>query len=285
MSNTHLEVTPLDATFGATVRGVQLAGADEEAIEEIHQLWLEHALLIFPGQHLDRDQQNEFARHFGELEFPAAPLSNLDKEGRLRPDDGSDDMVKILRGNMGWHMDSTYMAVQAKGAVFTAHVVPKVGGETGWADARDGYDTLDAATRDQIADLCAHHSLYHSQALIGDVREGESAGYGFFGQDPPLRPLVKHHPDTGRAALVVGRHAYGIPGMGEQESEDLLRRLVEHTCREPRVHHHRWEPGDAVLWDNRCLLHRATPWDMSEPRVMFHTRIAGDPETELAAAA
>ena len=285
MSITHLDVTPLDATFGATVRGIELAGADEEAIEAIRQLWLEHALLIFPGQDIDRDQQNEFARQFGELEFPAAPLSNLDKEGRLRPDDGSDDMVKILRGNMGWHMDSTYMAVQAKGAVFTAHVVPKAGGETGWADARHAYDTLDPATKAQIADLRAHHSLYHSQALIGDVREGESAGYGLFGQDPPLRPLVKRHPDTGRLALVVGRHAYGIPGISEQESEDLLNHLVDHTCREPRVHHHRWEPGDAVLWDNRCLLHRATPWDMGQPRVMFHTRIAGDPQSEFASAA
>lgn len=83
----------------------------------------------------------------------------------------------------------------------------------------------------------------------------------------------------------MGRHAYGIPGISEHESEDLLDRLADHTCREPRIHHHRWEPGDAVLWDNRCLLHRATPWDMTEPRVMFHTRIAGDPQTEFASAA
>lgn len=214
MSITHLDVTPLDATFGATVRGIELAEADERAIETIRQLWLEHALLIFPGQDIDRDQQNEFARHFGELEFPAAPLSNLDKEGRLRPDDGSDDMVKILRGNMGWNMDSTYMAVRAKGAVFIAHVVPNAGGETGWADARDAYDTLDPATKAQIADLRAHHSLYHSQALIGDVREGESAGYGFFGQDPAVAPA--REASSGHGATGAGRGSSCLRHPGNQ---------------------------------------------------------------------
>ncbi|HEV2532830.1 TauD/TfdA family dioxygenase [Phenylobacterium sp.] len=47
-----------------------------------------------------------------------------------------------------------------------------------------------------------------------------------------------------------------------------------------RIWKHRWTAGDAVLWDNRCLLHRAMPWDMSDPRVMWHSRVAGDVATE-----
>ena len=284
-TTSQIDVTPLDATFGAIVRGIEIATADAEQIGEIHRLWLQYALLIFPAQHLDRDQQDHFARYFGELEFPAAPLSNVHADGRLRPDDGTDDAVMILHGNMGWHMDSTYMPVQAKGAVFTAEVVPPVGGATGWADTCAAYDALDARTKGRIDGLAAYHSLYRSQAQIGDVRdpEADSAGYGFFGQKPPLRPLVKPHPETGRRALVIGRHAYGIPGLTEAGSAELLDRLVEHTCREPNVHQHEWTPGDAVLWDNRRLLHRARPWNMAQPRVMFHTRIAGDPVTEFAA--
>jgi alpha-ketoglutarate-dependent taurine dioxygenase len=194
-------------------------------------------------------------------------------------------MVKILKGNMSWHCDSTYMPVQAKGAVFTAHVVPGEGGETGWADMRAAYRELDADTRKRISDLSAYHSLYHSQKKFGQTKEKDSEyfGYGFFGQDPPLRPLVKIHPETNRPSLTIGRHAYGIPGMDANESEKLLQDLVEFACQPPRVYHHSWTPGEAVIWDNRCLLHQACPWDMNEPRIMYHSRIAGDQESEFAA--
>ena len=100
--------------------------------------------------------------------------------------------------------------------------------------------------------------------------------------DPPLRPLVKTHPVTGRPSLYIGRHAYGIPGLPADESEKLLDELVAFACRPPRTFRHSWQPGDVVIWDNRCVLHRARPWDHREPRVMHHTRVAGDPATEAA---
>ena len=88
--------------------------------------WLEYALLIFPDQHLSNDQQVEFTKRFGELEFDLVPISNVKKDGSVRVEDDSDEMIQVLKGNMGWHCDSTYMPVQAKGAVFTAHVVPPI---------------------------------------------------------------------------------------------------------------------------------------------------------------
>jgi alpha-ketoglutarate-dependent taurine dioxygenase len=176
--------------------------------------------------------------------------------------------------------------VQAKGAVFTAHIIPPTGGETAWADMRAAYEALDDSTRDQIADLSAYHSLYYSQSKLGHApKEGSDySGYGFNNQDPPLRPLVKSHPETGRRSLLIGRHAYGIPDMDPNESEQLLEHLIDFACQPPRTYQHNWSPGDAVVWDNRCLLHQACPWDMREPRVMYHARIAGDPTTEFAAA-
>ena len=98
----------------------------------------------------------------------------------------------------------------------------------------------------------------------------------------PLRPLVKVHPDTGRPNLLIGRHAYGIVGMDPDESERLLDRLADEACQGARTYHHPWEPGDAVIWDNRRLMHRATPFDMTQPRRMWHTRIAGARPSELA---
>ena len=284
-NETPFEVEPLDASFGAVVTGLKLARLDESTFTRLYETWLEYALLVFPDQHLTHTEQIEFAQRFGELEFDLAPLSNVRSNGTVRIDDDSDDVLKILKGNMGWHCDSTYMPVQAKGAVFTAHVVPSAGGETGWADMRAGYQALDADVQARVAELSAYHSLYYSQAKAGHApnEDGEYSGYGFHDQDPPLRPLVKIHPETGRASLTIGRHAYGIPEMDPDESERLLQELVDFACQAPRIYHHTWAAGDAVVWDNRCLLHRGRPWDMREPRVMYHARIAGDPVTEFAA--
>ena len=286
MTSAYFSVEPLDASFGARITGLKLTEISEEAFTDLYQCWLEFGLLIFPEQFLTNEDQNNFARRFGELEFETVPISNVKADGTVRKEDDSDGIIQILKGNMGWHCDSTYMPVQAKGAVFTAHIVPDEKGETGWADLRAGYDALDDATRLRIESLSAYHSLYHSQAKAGHQpgKDEQYQGYGFFDQDPPLRPLVKVHPETGRKNLLIGRHAYGIPGLSDEESESLLSELLELTCQPGRVYHHQWQPGEAVVWDNRCLMHRACPWDMTEPRVMYHARIAGDGVTEFAAA-
>jgi alpha-ketoglutarate-dependent taurine dioxygenase len=286
MTGTTLQIEPVDATFGAIVRGVELRSLDEPTWKAVYDAWLEYALLIFPGQFLTREEQDAFARRFGDLEFPATPISNVGKDGKVHSDPG-DDVVKSLRGNEGWHHDSTYMPVQAKGAVFSAEIVPSHGGATGWADMRAAYEALDDATRERLQGLHAYHSLYYSQGRAGYLPSkrddrGGYAGYGYHGGEPSLRPLVKVHPETGRPNLVIGRHAYGVPGLEPEESERLLDRLAEEACKPPRVYHHQWQVGDTVIWDNRRLMHQGTPFDLSEPRRMWHTRIAGERESELA---
>src|SRR5262245_6012318 len=141
------QVDPLPASFGAVVNGLALAGLPDNEFEALYRTWLTYGLLIFPGQHLSRDEQVAFARRFGALEIEITPISNLRADGSVRPEDG-DDVVKVLKGNMGWHCDSTYMPVQAKGAVFTAHVVPGAGGETDWADMAAAYEALSPALRE-----------------------------------------------------------------------------------------------------------------------------------------
>lgn len=276
---------PLDATFGAVVHDVSIPAADDATIEAIREAWDEHALLVFPGQHLTRAEQDRFASRFGELEFAATALTNIRRDGSLR--DPEHDLSKSLRGNEQWHHDSTYVPVQAKGAVFSAEIVPADGGATGFADMRAAYDDLDAATRVLVDGLSAYHSRRYSMDRAGHVvSPGNADRYQLYGYDhdtePPLRPLVKHHPATGRPNLLIGQHAFGIPGLDADESERLLDRLNEDACAAGRTYHHRWTVGDALLWDNRRLMHRATPHPADQPRRMWHTRIAGDPSTETA---
>jgi alpha-ketoglutarate-dependent taurine dioxygenase len=281
------QLQSLDTSFGAVVTDLDLSQLDEPTYVQLYAAWLEYALLIFPDQHLSNDQQIAFARRFGELEFDLGAISNVRRDGSVRIENDADEVIQLLKGNMDWHCDSTYMSIQAKGAVFTAHVVPSEKGETGFADLRAGFDALSDEMKRKVSELSAFHSLYHSQQEAGFVPEkgGDYNGYGFNNQAPPLRPLVKRHPETGRESLLIGRHAYGIPGLPALESAQLLSELVDFVCQPPRTYHHQWSAGDAVLWDNRCLLHKACPWDMTQARVMYHTRIAGDKKSEFAESA
>ena len=280
-----MKVEPLNRSFGAKVYDLSLPNLNEEEVRSIYVLWLEYALLIFPQQHLTNAQQIKFAKNFGALEFDLSPISNVRNDGSIR-DANDDDIVKSLRGNMEWHHDSTYMPIQAKGAVFTAHKVPSKGGETGWADMRSAYEGLSQTMKDKIDNLSAYHSYEWSQKeRFGhkDPTVSEFNSYGFDIDPKPLRPLVKTHAETGKKCLTIGRHINKIPGMTDQEAQNLARELEEYACSNQEwVYHHAWEVGDAVIWDNRCLMHQASMWDLSEGRIMYHSRIEGDPISEAA---
>jgi alpha-ketoglutarate-dependent taurine dioxygenase len=280
----HPTVERTPATLGAVVTGVDLNALSAAEWQTLRAAFLEHAVLVFPGQHLSANAQTTFAERFGSIEYLVAerkiiPISNRRADGSLLSD--HEHGMQVMMGNEGWHTDSSYMRLSAKASVLSAHVVPAHGGETEWADMRAAYDALDEAMRARIAHLSAYHSLRYSQARMGHVAAVGSS-YGFHDEQPPLRPLVKVHPETGRAALYIGRHAYGIPGLDPDESESLLDDLVAFACQPPRVYTHSWSPGDVVVWDNRCVLHRARPYDHREARVMMHVRIAGEPATERA---
>jgi alpha-ketoglutarate-dependent taurine dioxygenase len=281
-----ITVTPVDATLGATVTNVGLKNLDDGTWAAIYGAFLEHAVLVFPGQHLDASAQGEFARRFGAIEKlsprqkgPTIPVSNQKPDGSLAEPD--EYLYQILKGNEGWHTDSTYMPLASKAAMLTAVELPPAGGETEFADMRAAWEALDATTQAFLEGHSAYHSLYYSQAQAGFVHQTDNL-YGLHEKGAPLRPLVKIHPETGRKSLYTGRHAYGIPGLDEAESAALLGKLLEEACQVPRVYTHRWRVGDTVVWDNRCVMHRARPYDLRYPRVLRGTRISGDPETELA---
>ena len=273
-------------TFGSVITGVDLENLDNETWDRLYGQWIDRALLIFPSVFLSSEGQDEFALRLGGLEFPRTAISNIGKGAKIHHK-VTDDVVKVLRGNEGWHHDSTYMPIQAKAAVFSAEIVPSSGGATGWVDLRDAYESLDKTMQEQVGGMQAYHSYYYSQGRDGYLpnernEDGTYNYYGFHDHDVSLRPLVKEHPVTGKKNLIIGRHAHDIIGMTREESQVFLDELNEYACQEHRMYYHDWRPGDTVVWDNRCLMHRATSYDMTEQRRMWHTRIAGDALTESA---
>ena len=275
-----------DKVFGAIVTGVSIPTLSGDEFRALHAALLEYGFLVLPEQHLTSDESRAFGERFGDLEFGGIPMANIRREK-----DGSwGDLIPLTAqamrtnvGNEAWHTDSTYRPCSSKVAMLSAVILPEEGGGTELADARHAYDCLDEATKERIADLSAYHSTEYSQARdVGDIPVPESGAYAYHGE-AYLRRIVKVHPETGRPSLMIGRHAFGVPGLSRDESRELLASLVEFTVSdERRVYHHDWQPGDTLLWDNRCLLHRAMPYDYEKPRALFGTRVAGDPESELA---
>ena len=279
-------LTPIDATLGATITDIDLADLDDVTWTFVEDAFHEYAALVFPAQNLSAEAQVAFSSRFGDIELlredadvKAVSVSNQTPDGAvLEPEE---HRYQTLRGNEGWHIDSTYMPLAAKAGVLSAKVVPPTGGETELADMRAAYDALDEDRKERIEDLSAYHSLYESQAKIGNIVE-TGAGYGYHTKGAPLRPLVRTHPVTGRKSLCIGRHAYRIPGLADAEAQSLLDDLVAFACQPPRIHTQNWQPGDLMIWDNRCVMHRARPYDFSETRILQATRISGDPASELA---
>ena len=279
-----LKIEPTDVTFGAMVSGVHLSKLTPEALTDIKKAFLEYALLIFPDQDLSSKQQVEFAKLFGDIEYlvdnmETIPLSNRSANGKIMSDE--EEQIKLLKGNEIWHTDSSYMPRASKASVLSAKIVPERGGQTEWADARAAYESLDKSIKRKIEKLNATHNYFVSQAKIGhQVKVG--AAYGFYEGEAPIHPLVKIHPETKRRALYIGRHACDIPGMPEEKSEELLQFLNTQIVKNQFVWQHSWSAGDIAIWDNRCLLHRARPFDATEERLMMHTRIRGNEDSETA---
>lgn len=265
-------VKPLHPFFVGSISGVELSGpVDPETLCEIESALERYAVLVFHGQALDDERQVSFARQFGPLEFSigtirknrktrlrseVVDLSNLDSNNRVRSP--SDTWRMMLLANQLWHTDSSFKRVPGKFSLLSAREVPPRGGETEFADLRAAYDALDEAIKRRIEDLVAEHSIFHSRSLVGylDFTDEERAAL------PPVpRTVVRVLPRSGRKTLYLASHASHIVGWPVEQGRQLLGELIDFATQPRFVYRHRWNAGDLLIWDNRCTLHRARPYD------------------------
>ena len=283
-----MNITPTDATLAAIIDDVDVCALDAGAFADLEAAWHEHAVLIFPGLHLDDVAHIGFSRRFGALERLQAAaveggrpeifnVSNVGPDGAIVPPGSSFDLHN--QGNQIWHSDSSFKSTPAKGSLLRAVAVPSEGGDTEFADMRAAYDDLPEERRHWLADKVAVHSYRYSQGLIGGLDLLSDAELDAI---PPVEhPLIATHPGSSRRNLFIGRHASHIAGQDVEESRALLQSLCADACRDPRVYRHRWQAGDLVIWDNRCVLHRGLPYPADQPRIMCRTTVAGDqPDNE-----
>jgi len=292
--------TPLHPLFVAKIMGPDLGRPIDEAMQRaIERAMDKYAMCVLPGQYLEDEDQIAFSRLYGPLEvapyFGRKPgdaggkrriahreiwdISNLDENGGIRGE--PEARSSLLLTTQLWHTDLSFRQEAATWSMLHARAIPPAGGDTEFADTRAAYDALPDAMKTKLEGLVAEHSIWHSSEKRGGYipTEDERRSY------PPARhKLVRRHPGSGRNALYIASHASHIVGMAIDEGQALLGELIELATQPQFVYRHKWHIGDLVIWDNRCTMHRATPFAASDHvRDMRRTTIIDTAAEVLAA--
>ncbi|MBO0739058.1 MAG: TauD/TfdA family dioxygenase [Alphaproteobacteria bacterium] len=270
--------SPLSAAGGVAVTGIDLSQPITPTLREmILNAFLDYHVVVFPNQVLSREQQYRFIASLGKVEphggrnarakryAVAHVISNLDGNGR--PVDRSSSPVSNYR----WHTDKAYNAVPPMLTALYAVELPPQGGDTEFANTQMGYAALSEVTKQRIAGLRVVFRWAGSRHAPGIPPLSQT---GPEARPPVDHPLVRTHPVTGKKALYLGNHASHILGMPPDEGTALLEELLEHTTKPQFVYAHHWRVGDLLIWDNRCLLHRAVAnYEVSRYRRILHRNV------------
>jgi taurine dioxygenase len=280
-SRAALAVQPLTPELGAAISGLDLAqGVAPDAFRALYDAFLRHQVLVFPACELPPAAQVALARQFGEVQvhvmsmyhadgFPELyRLSNVGADGK--PNGRHPD-----KGTLAWHTDGSWQRVTGQATIIYGEVVPRVGGETHFCDMYGAYERLSEAWKRRIDGLRAVHNLdfsrtrRHGTDLLNEAQKREA---------PPVdHPIVRRHPETGRACLYLGDHAESIVGMPYDEGRALIDELNALAVHADLTYEHRWQPHQLIVWDNRCLMHRATEYDpATELRVVRRCTVLGE---------
>jgi taurine dioxygenase len=272
-------VRPLSAHTGAEISGVDLSKPlDEVTRQGLNRAFDDHSVLCIRDQKLDAPQFLEAMKNFGEIfpqhnsrfAVPECPLihyiSNQDKT-----EDG-----KVFIPGEGYHTDHSNDEVPPKATALHAVKLPNTGGDTQFVNMYEAYDALPEATRSRIDGRMARH-VYQSKysarklpRLPGEKKKIETGAV--------LHPLVRTHPRTGRKALYINPiRIEEIDGLTEAEALPLLDQLLEHATQEKFQYRHKWRSGDVVIWDNRCLLHKANgDYPVEQVRYLYRLMLKGE---------
>jgi taurine dioxygenase len=280
-----MTITRRHPLIGAEIRGIDLRRVDDETFRQTRDAWLEHLLLVFPGQDVTDQEQIAFARRFGDLEIHPSRehrsslhpeiyrVSNVDERGNIMPQQSQG--WRYMNLTWLWHTDSSFREVPSMGSILHGIEVPPEGGDTLFANMYAVYAALSDEIKQRISGLRVLHS--HDQVLSHD-QNLKNASEDYARLRPVQHPLVRRHPVTGRLSLFLSPHTMErVDGLSEHESRTLLDELTAFATQDRFVYRHRWQKHDIIFWDNRCTMHAVMPYDAANlPRVMHRTTIAGD---------
>jgi taurine dioxygenase len=290
VQDARLDVVPFDAALGAEIRGIELKRLDDASFKAIHDVWLEHLLLVFRGQALAAEDLVALVRRFGTPvtssklhernleERTANRLFNLPPEITVvtnLKEDGKP--VGILGdGEVVWHSDFSYKEMPTAARMLLATEIPPVerGGKTRFLNCYAAYDALPAALKKRISGRTIKQANIIDTAM--KLRPGASLDDDIRTIPGPSHPIISTHPETGCNMIFLGRrHGAYVNGCTLEESEALLNELWAQCTQRRFCYEHRWAVGDVVVWDNRATLHRRDAFDPASRRVLYAAQVEG----------
>jgi taurine dioxygenase len=274
-----IEVRPLDAAYGARIFG--LAGLPDDRQRAAIQAALDqYGVVAIDGQDFDRGALVAFTRQFGEpvRHQVAEYLAGDNPEVMILSNNFDADGKRLGAPNNGifWHSDQIHQAIPVTYTLLYGHEVPRDGGDTLFSDMRAAHDALPARIREKLAGRDVVHSFRASYEK--NYIEAEPLTPERLAANPDVRhPALRTHPATGRKSIYIDPDsAIAVDGLAKDESDAVLAFVFEFLERPEFVYRHRWKRGDLVVWDNRCLMHRATGYDdTTERRIMWRTQTKG----------
>ena len=271
---TVLASEKLTETVGAVVIGVDRGRLlDDDALPAwVLQELDTHGVLVFRALHLDDETQVAFSRKLGTVE--KLGRGEHPEIFRVTLDPSRNPAAKYLRGTFFWHIDGCTDDIPIMATMLCAHAVADSGGETEFASTYQAYEDLTEDERVRFESVRVMHSVEASMRLhTPDPTPDQVASWRL--RPGKEQPLVWTH-RSGRKSLVLGATTDHVVGLSPEAGRSLLDDLLARATVPDRVYRHSWDVGDAVIWDNRGVLHRAAPYDPSSPRDMHRTTFAGD---------
>jgi taurine dioxygenase len=274
-----MEIRPLSSHTGAEVLGIDLAGAvAPEDRDAMRRAFVERSVLVVREQALTPPQLLDAVGLFGAV-FPQHntrfALSDCPQIHYISNEDRFPDGRRYIPGE-GWHTDHSNAARPPKATVLHAVTLPDEGGDTQYANMAAAYAGLAPAMRDRIAPLMGIHVYQssHSARKLMALKEADQERV----PNAVLHPVVRTHPESGVPSIYINPiRIEGILGLDHKEALPLLEELLVHATGERFQYRHRWQPGDLVMWDNRCLLHKANgDYDMNQRRYLYRVMLQGD---------
>ena len=273
-----MKVRRLGETFFAEVTDVDLARLDDRTFAEVRKAHLDHGVVVFRDQELTPEQHIAFSARFGPLQVH--PMMQFNLEGApeilmVSSDKHPDGRPKgIADAGRYWHTDMSYMSEPALGSLLYARAIPSEGGDTMFCD-------MTAACRDLPSDKRAALSKAKAVHHFASRWSRESTKAGMRPQqtkeeqdrNPPVEhPMIRTHPDTGEPAIYAGGFVVSI----KNAPEELLSWVNDWVAQPKYVYRHKWRLHDLVFWDNRRVMHHATPYPETQRRHMHRTTVKGN---------
>jgi taurine dioxygenase len=282
-----LQTKPLSPGFGLEASAVDASRAlSATEFAELEQTFFRAQVLVLHGQSPTPAQFVAFARRFGppephvidQFHHPDDPniliLSNRKRDGKP---------IGLADAGTYFHTDYSYLQVPARATMLYSIEVPKVGGDTLFANQYAAYDDLSDPMKKLVEPMVAVHHYGNRKVADEMSRVAASPLTDEQKAKMPLitHPIVRRHPVTGRKALyAVSGSSYGILGMPEDEAVALLDELAAHATAPRYVYRLSYRVGDIVMWDNASLLHSATLTDPDDPRTLWRITVK-EPSTAL----